>query len=74
MKLYIHTTNLFLSNEGVPKSHKHTIYILTKRKLNKKFPNVYTSHDAPYDFTCIIKCKDFSHDFHINYYVKVNAS
>ncbi len=38
------------------------IYILTKKKLNKKFLKVYTSHGFQCDFTCIIKCKNF----HIN--------
>ncbi len=42
-------------------SHK-----IFKRKLMKKFPKVYTSHGSAFDFTCIIKFKDFSHDFHIN--------
>jgi hypothetical protein len=52
------------------RSQTHT-YIPIKKKLNKKFPKVYTSHGFAYDFTCIIMCKDFSHDFHINNHMKV---
>ncbi len=37
------------------------------KKLNKKFTKIYTSHgEFSYDFTCIIKCKTNSHDFHMN--------
>jgi hypothetical protein len=30
------------------------IYILTKRKVNKKFPKVYTSHGSPCNSTCTL--------------------
>jgi hypothetical protein len=71
MKLYIHTITYFHQVKVFPKVINTHLYILTKRKLNKKFSKVYTSHGSPCDFTCIIKCKDFSHDFHINNHVKV---
>jgi hypothetical protein len=58
--------NFFLSKWRCFQRSQTPIYILTKRKLNKEFSKVYTSHGSPCDFTCIIKCKDFSHDFHIN--------
>jgi hypothetical protein len=56
--------NLFLSKWKCFQRSQTPTYILTKRKLNKKCPKVYTLHGSPFDFTCIIKCKDFSHDFH----------
>ncbi len=31
---------------------------------NKKFPKIYMSHESQNDFTCIIKYKNFSHNFY----------
>jgi hypothetical protein len=39
-----HSYNFFLSSEGVFQRSQTLTYILTKRKLNKKFFKVYTSH------------------------------
>ncbi len=46
--------NLFSWSEGVFKGHKHSFILVTKMKLNKKFPNVYISHGFQCDSTCTL--------------------
>jgi hypothetical protein len=55
--------NLFLSRWKRFQRSQTLTYILTKRKLNKKFLKVYTSNGPPCDLTCIIKCKHFHMTF-----------
>jgi hypothetical protein len=54
--------NLFSLSAGVSKGHKHPL-ILTKRKLNKKVPKIYTSHGSQCDSTCTLMWQRFlSHE------------
>jgi hypothetical protein len=59
IEFHMHTT-IFLYPKWRSFQRSQTpTYILTKRKLNKKFLKVYTLDGPPCDFTCIIKCKYF---------------
>jgi len=63
MKL-LHSYNLFLLSEGFQRSQTPT-YILIKKKLNNKFPKIYTPHGSPWNIVAKI--------FHMNNHVWINA-
>jgi hypothetical protein len=63
IKLHVHTTTFLYPKWRSFQRSQTPTHILTKRKLNKKFPKVYTSHGPPCDFTRIIKCNDFRMTF-----------
>jgi hypothetical protein len=64
IKFYIHITKIFLSNENVSKGHKHSLIYIIKKKLDKKFLKVYTSHD-PMWFHIHNKMQRLSNDLYI---------
>jgi hypothetical protein len=54
--------NLFSSSKSVFKAHKHSFILITKMKLNKKFPNVYISYGSQCDSTCTLMWQFFLYE------------
>jgi hypothetical protein len=64
--------NLILSNESVFQRSQTPIYTLFKRKLDKKFLKIYTSHSFPWFPMWFQTHIEMTKTFHLNYHVWIN--